>query len=163
RPGRHPDPAPLALRGLRAFPDLRADLDLAHRVLRLPAGPVRGPAWLRHQPADPSCTERADRAGARAGRQSSGSRGCSPKREVAARVGAAPETVRRWLRTGRLRGVQPGGTRLGYRIAESELARFLGIRENDLSASLQSTSAPPALGRHPADYEEARAYFRRHF
>jgi excisionase family DNA binding protein len=45
--------------------------------------------------------------------------------EVAARLRVNPETVRRWLRHGRLRGFLMGGDRAGYRIAESELQRFL--------------------------------------
>src|SRR5919206_1902358 len=45
--------------------------------------------------------------------------------EVAARLRVNPETVRRWLRHGRLRGVLMGGDRAGYRIAESEVQRFL--------------------------------------
>lgn len=44
--------------------------------------------------------------------------------EVAEQMRASDETVRRWLRTGRLHGFQPGGTRLGWRIAESEVQRF---------------------------------------
>jgi excisionase family DNA binding protein len=44
--------------------------------------------------------------------------------EVAEQMRASEETVRRWLRAGRIRGFQPGGTRLGWRIAESEVARF---------------------------------------
>jgi excisionase family DNA binding protein len=49
--------------------------------------------------------------------------------EVAERVRVAPETVRRWLRSGRLRGVLPGGTKSGWRIPESELRRFLSGAE----------------------------------
>lgn len=45
--------------------------------------------------------------------------------EVATQLRTTPETVRRWLRSGRLRGIRLGGTKLGYRIAESDLARFL--------------------------------------
>ena len=45
--------------------------------------------------------------------------------EIAQRLGANVETVRRWLRQGRLRGVRPGGTKLGWRVSERELARFL--------------------------------------
>ncbi len=45
--------------------------------------------------------------------------------EVEERVRTTPETVRRWLRSGRLRGIRLGGTKLGYRIAESDLQRFL--------------------------------------
>jgi excisionase family DNA binding protein len=48
--------------------------------------------------------------------------------EVAARLRANPETVRRWLRAGTLKGVRPGGTRLGWRIPEGEVRRVL--REN---------------------------------
>jgi excisionase family DNA binding protein len=45
--------------------------------------------------------------------------------EVARRVRVHPETVRRWIRSGRLRGVLPGGDRAGYRIARADLERFL--------------------------------------
>jgi len=45
--------------------------------------------------------------------------------EVAERVRASEETVRRWLKAGRLRGAMLGGKKLGYRIAESELERFI--------------------------------------
>ena len=50
--------------------------------------------------------------------------------EVANRLKANPETVRRWLRQGKLKGIMPGGQKLGYRIRESDLRKFLG-REND--------------------------------
>jgi len=46
-------------------------------------------------------------------------------REVAERLRSSPETVRRWLRQGKLGGFRPGGTKLGYRVPESELQRFL--------------------------------------
>jgi excisionase family DNA binding protein len=46
-------------------------------------------------------------------------------REVAERLRSSPETVRRWLRQGKLRGFRPGGTKLGYRVPESELQRFI--------------------------------------
>jgi excisionase family DNA binding protein len=46
-------------------------------------------------------------------------------REVAQRLRSSPETVRRWLRQGKLRGFRPGGTKLGYRVPERELQRFL--------------------------------------
>ncbi len=45
--------------------------------------------------------------------------------EVAARLRTTPETVRRWLRAGRLQGVRLGGTKLGYRIPASEVERLL--------------------------------------
>ena len=47
--------------------------------------------------------------------------------EVAKRLGLNPETIRRWLREGKLRGVLVGGTRGGYRVPESEVARVLTI------------------------------------
>ena len=46
--------------------------------------------------------------------------------EVAERIRASRETVRRWIRSGRLRATRPGGTKLGYRIRESDVARFMG-------------------------------------
>jgi excisionase family DNA binding protein len=45
--------------------------------------------------------------------------------EVAEQLRASQETVRRWLRQGRLHGILPGGDRMGYRIRESELRRFI--------------------------------------
>jgi excisionase family DNA binding protein len=45
--------------------------------------------------------------------------------QVAERLGANPNTIRRWLREGRIKGVMPGGTKLGYRIPESEVERLL--------------------------------------
>jgi excisionase family DNA binding protein len=46
-------------------------------------------------------------------------------REVAERIRSSPETVRRWLRQGKLHGFRLGGTKLGYRVPEGELERFL--------------------------------------
>ncbi len=46
-------------------------------------------------------------------------------REVAERIGAKEATIRAWLRAGTLRGVMPGGTKFGYRIPESEIARLM--------------------------------------
>jgi len=46
-------------------------------------------------------------------------------KEVADRLRANPQTVRRWLREGKLKGVMPGGEKLGYRIPSSEVARLL--------------------------------------
>jgi excisionase family DNA binding protein len=54
--------------------------------------------------------------------------------EVAELLRAQPETVRRWLRSGALVGFQPGGKRLGYRVRESELRRFLEEREGNAAA-----------------------------
>ena len=52
-------------------------------------------------------------------------------REVAERLRSSPETVRRWLRQGKLRGFRPGGTKLGYRVPESELVRFINRSQAD--------------------------------
>jgi excisionase family DNA binding protein len=45
--------------------------------------------------------------------------------EVADMVRVDPETVRRWLRAGELRGVRVGPGRGSYRIPESEVERML--------------------------------------
>jgi excisionase family DNA binding protein len=45
--------------------------------------------------------------------------------EVATQLRIDPETVRRWLRTGKLAGVRVGGARAGWRIPASALARFV--------------------------------------
>jgi excisionase family DNA binding protein len=56
-------------------------------------------------------------------------------REVAERIRSSPETVRRWLRQGKLRGFRPGGTKLGYRVPESELQRFIQLSQSDQDKS----------------------------
>lgn len=56
-------------------------------------------------------------------------------REVAERVRTSEETIRRWLKSGRLRGVRPGGTKLGWRIPTSEVDRLLGKAEPLAAAS----------------------------
>ena len=48
--------------------------------------------------------------------------------EVAERLLASADTVRRWVREGKLRAVFLGGIRLEYRISESELTRFVAAR-----------------------------------
>jgi excisionase family DNA binding protein len=45
--------------------------------------------------------------------------------EVAERLRVNPETVRRWLRQKKINGFVMGSDRGGYRIPESEVARFL--------------------------------------
>ena len=45
--------------------------------------------------------------------------------EVAARLRVSHETVKRWLRAGKLRGVLIGGPRTGYRIRASEIDAFI--------------------------------------
>jgi len=50
--------------------------------------------------------------------------------DVADELKVSTETVRRWLRSGRLKGTMLGGTRLGYRVMESDLRHFVaGERE----------------------------------
>jgi excisionase family DNA binding protein len=48
--------------------------------------------------------------------------------EIAARVKVTPETVRRWLRTRRLRGMRLSD-KAGWRVRASELERFLDSLE----------------------------------
>jgi excisionase family DNA binding protein len=50
--------------------------------------------------------------------------------EVARRLATGEETIRRWLRSGRLRGVRLGQTRAGWRISEADLDAFLRVRSN---------------------------------
>jgi excisionase family DNA binding protein len=45
--------------------------------------------------------------------------------EVAERVQASAYTVRKWMRDGKLRGTKLGGDRLGWRVTESEVRRFV--------------------------------------
>jgi excisionase family DNA binding protein len=52
--------------------------------------------------------------------------------EVAARLRLKPETVRRWLRTGRLLGISLGSDHAGWRVRESALAEFLEPKQLEL-------------------------------
>lgn len=45
--------------------------------------------------------------------------------QVAERLQVGVITVRRWLQSGKLRGVRIGGTRAGWRVPESEVERLL--------------------------------------
>ena len=45
--------------------------------------------------------------------------------QVATTLQVNPETVRRWIRSGRLKGSMPGGNRIGYRIARADLESFV--------------------------------------
>lgn len=45
--------------------------------------------------------------------------------EVAERLQAHPLTIRRWLRSGKIQGVKPGGAKLGWRIPRREVERLL--------------------------------------
>ena len=46
--------------------------------------------------------------------------------EVARRLKLHPETVRRWIRAGKLRAISLGSDRAGLRIRASEVQRLLG-------------------------------------
>lgn len=56
-------------------------------------------------------------------------------KEVAERLKINPETVRVWIRQGRLRGVLMGGRRGGYRVPAAELRRMLGADHGTAPAS----------------------------
>jgi len=49
--------------------------------------------------------------------------------EVAQRLRVTEQSVRNWLRERRLHGYRPGGTKAGWRVEESELARFIAARK----------------------------------
>ena len=56
--------------------------------------------------------------------------------EAADRLKVHPETIRVWLRDGRLKGTQPMNKRVGWRIHYSEVARLLvGPVRTDLPAN----------------------------
>lgn len=46
-------------------------------------------------------------------------------KQVAEQLQIGTITVLRWLRSGKLRGVKPGGSRIGWRIPPSEVERLL--------------------------------------
>ena len=67
-------------------------------------------------------------------------------REVAERIRSSPETVRRWLRAGKLRGFRLGGTKLGYRVPEGELERFLAESEEMRTVTERGDSGGSGAG-----------------
>lgn len=54
--------------------------------------------------------------------------------QVADRLKVNPETVRRWLRSGQLRGYLLGGDRAGYRVAADDLDAFIRARNTQTDA-----------------------------
>ena len=50
--------------------------------------------------------------------------------DVAQRLSVNIETVRRWLRKGQLEGLRLGKTKGGWRVTETDLARFLESQRN---------------------------------
>jgi excisionase family DNA binding protein len=46
--------------------------------------------------------------------------------EVARRLSLDPETVRRWIRAGKIKATLMGSNQAGWRIPESEVRRLLG-------------------------------------
>ncbi len=55
--------------------------------------------------------------------------------EAADRLKVHPETIRVWLRDGRLRGTQPINKRVGWRILSSEVERVLQGPEGKAKAA----------------------------
>ena len=69
--------------------------------------------------------------------------------EVAERLRVNPESVRRWIRQRKIRGVRLGGPRTGWRVLESEVEAFI-----------RRASEPPAKetdSRRPARSGATRA------
>lgn len=45
--------------------------------------------------------------------------------EIAKHIGTQEQTIRAWLKAGRIRGLRPGGDKIGWRVRASEFERFL--------------------------------------
>jgi len=63
--------------------------------------------------------------------------------EEATRLGVNHETVRRWLKQGRIQGAKPDGPRMGWRIAPGEVERMLRA---ETDAVPQPVTAPTPEG-----------------
>jgi excisionase family DNA binding protein len=55
--------------------------------------------------------------------------------DIAERLNLSPETIRRWLRTGRLHGIRIGARRAGWRIPERNFDQYL---QNQITMTEQS-------------------------
>ncbi len=51
--------------------------------------------------------------------------------EVSQRLGVSVYTLRLWLREGRLKGFRMGGSKLGWRVREVDLDRFIDEMANE--------------------------------
>ena len=70
--------------------------------------------------------------------------------EAATRLKVHPETIRRWIRSGAMKGNLIGGDRAGYRVPASEVERRLrGLRPSQLpdSGKLAALSESRRPGR----------------
>ena len=56
--------------------------------------------------------------------------------EVARRLKLHPETVRRWIRAGKLRAIRLGSDRAGLRIRASEVQRLLGAGDQEVKRAV---------------------------
>lgn len=63
--------------------------------------------------------------------------------QIVGRLQVDKETVRRWLRSGRLAGVLPGGTKAGYRVSEKDLQAFLAVQNPQARSEFESRAAKP--------------------
>jgi len=55
--------------------------------------------------------------------------------EVAERLKLHPETIRRWIRSRKLRAIRLGATRSGYRVRMSEVERLLNSDQEQREAA----------------------------
>lgn len=58
--------------------------------------------------------------------------------DVARQLSINPETVRRWLRAGRLRGFTMGSDKAGWRVRESDLMDFVVSLERQSDMRIQT-------------------------
>lgn len=65
--------------------------------------------------------------------------------EVAAELKLHEETIRRWIRDGKLRAIHLGSTHAGYRVRRSDLALFLAQPRNPQQPELPTKRAAGKL------------------
>lgn len=77
-------------------------------------------------------------------------------REIADRMRVTEFTVRNWLRSGKLQGYRPGGTKAGWRVKESDLERFIEGGRGEPAA----TDPRREMAEHQDALEDARRRIR---
>jgi excisionase family DNA binding protein len=78
--------------------------------------------------------------------------------QAAAQLHVKPETVRRWLRSGRLPGSRRIGTRLGWQVSAVDVKRLLRPQPRSAPQASQTAAASGTTGNARSDSRSRRRF-----